>query len=215
MLPLPYGTKHTLTLTANIWKSIRCQHCGCEFAFRKNVSVAGEGTNFLWLNRSGALASASAQAMENLERAIGNVGGNFQCPQCGMFQPDMASEIEREAAQSRRLAALGISLALMVAFASAVGGLLPANVGTLASIIAYSLAVLLAIAAGYWYSISRPPFAANTLAATRIGQAYSDEYPVLRRSDLENMIATQSGTSATPNIVLPWPTIPPSHQAKS
>jgi hypothetical protein len=94
MTPIPYGTKYTITIEGFIWKPIKCERCGCEFAYRVKRVASGQGENFLWLNKKRAIDTARSLARENLLDTLDNAFEQYPCHDCGIYQRDMAKIIK-------------------------------------------------------------------------------------------------------------------------
>ncbi len=205
MLPIPVGTRHTVTFTANVWKPIRCEQCGCEFAYRIELSTSGRSTNYLWLNRQGAIDLARMQASNEARQVIETSKKAYPCPDCGIYQGDMANDLKTEKTTEIRLIGLVIALILVFTLSLIVEENLAGKVGDFITITAYILSILIGLTAAYWFVRSRLPFDPNAQFGSRAGQSFSKEYPVLRRADLDALATKNWAGDKTPNLVLPWP----------
>jgi hypothetical protein len=77
----------TFTVTANVkcWKVHKCVDCGCEYRYRFERKVQGQG---------GTERAAYETANRNVEKAVENEVDVRPCPTCGRVQPDMVGQVK-------------------------------------------------------------------------------------------------------------------------
>src|SRR5260221_1578616 len=83
------GKWYTSTLTRWVWRPVRCEQCGCEFAYRFQVEATGTSYSPLFLNNPGAQESAQNHARKNFDRRAKKNIAAINCPQCNHLQKNM------------------------------------------------------------------------------------------------------------------------------
>jgi hypothetical protein len=157
---------------------VKCEHCGCEFAYKLTRSAEGTGSDVLWLNEQGAVRKAQSNAQNSLQQKMSEIDA-IHCPDCGKYQKSMVSMLISN--KRRTGSGIGCSLLLVLVL---IEEIIAYNGGydyIYLPIILFTLVVVPIV----WKAIKYDP-------ATSIGEYpryYSDNYPVLRRSEIEQLAA--------------------------
>lgn len=77
------ATTFTVTRTIKCWKMHECVDCGCEYRYRFERKIKGQG---------GSEAAALKAANKNLDKAVDTEVDVRPCPTCGRVQPDMVGQ---------------------------------------------------------------------------------------------------------------------------
>jgi ribosomal protein S27E len=189
---IPYGTRHTVSLSAQIWKPVKCEHCGTEFVYRMAVRKSGQATNVLWLNRGGAIADAQAEAAYRMRKAAREDFSIAACPGCGKYQAVMGSALKRHNTTNQivlgLLAAGATALAVAFPWLILLGLLVHRPVSPLLWIFPPMLLSVLV----FLYFVRRARlYDPNSGAFARIGMPFSDTYAVLRKAEFDVLQARQ------------------------
>lgn len=84
--PDPIGNDHTATATADVWRDVRCEHCGCEFVYWLSVTARGQAMSPLFLVEARAREKAADRARTGLEHQLARASRPAPCPRCGKYQ---------------------------------------------------------------------------------------------------------------------------------
>jgi hypothetical protein len=104
-------TGYTTTIRGWVWKPVRCEACGCEFAYRLQVKGTAAGYTPFNLAKTRAKQAGQDIAQRNREKAAQKDIAAVNCPQCGQLQPNMVKKLKTQ----RWKSVGGIALALAVA----------------------------------------------------------------------------------------------------
>ncbi|HNC32155.1 MAG TPA: hypothetical protein PKX08_19225 [Cyclobacteriaceae bacterium] len=168
---IPYGTKYTVQSSGYIWKPVTCENCGCEYVYRIQHRTSGTATNPLWLNKQGAITKAEDRAQANLEKYLKNASHDYPCPNCGFFQAKAIQHKKNDIwLKGLVFGLLAFLLTIMVFSENTMAILFGLGAGVIVSIL--SLGKL-------------SNFNPNADANTRINQKFSEQYPVLRKSEFD------------------------------
>lgn len=196
---VPYGTTYTITTTGSAWKPLKCEFCGCEFAYKLKCSEQGRATNYLWLNKKGTVSLATKRSQKKLQKSLESGVGVYSCPACGKYQKKMVRHL-----QGKRWETLTDLIVIVIFLAVFVGLIIYASNAALATQLAPILIggglalIVILLLAGLLYS----PRKADPRHAP--GRTFSDTYPVMRREQMEQ-IAAQARAQGK-EIELPkWP----------
>src|SRR5438309_2332693 len=111
MIVVPTGRRYTSTITGWVWRPIRCEQCGCEFAYRLQIVARGQGHSPLYLNNQGAQQTAQNRARANFEQKAKKDIAAVNCPQCNHLQSNMVNLLKKR----RWRLVIGIAVALVIA----------------------------------------------------------------------------------------------------
>lgn len=177
---ISYGTKYTAQISGSIWKPVACENCGCVYYYQIKDQASGSSTDFLWLNKQGAMDSAKGRANQNLENRFKNAVRNYPCPDCGFYQTEMIKRMRNNIWQ--RGIVFGIlAFALVFSFTtSAINSLTALGY----SFIAGAIVCLTTLSKLYNYN-------PNSNAQSRTNQKFSESYPVIKQSDMELLRRSQ------------------------
>ncbi|MHB8856292.1 MAG: hypothetical protein ACYC6K_06710 [Bellilinea sp.] len=182
---IPYGRKYKVKMEGYRWKFVECSFCECKYLYRMKRKVEGEGASLLWLDNTGAKKRAGDRANDELDYKLRNEIDSVSCPECGMYQKDMIKKIkidewESVGCWSFFLGVIGVVIVL-------IGN---SNLDTAPVWLRYFLMIAL-IVLWLWLEIKMAINAIrlkpNSNAQERIGQVYSEKYPVLRLSEWEEI----------------------------
>lgn len=178
---IPYGRKYKTKMVGYRWKFVECSFCGCKYLYKMKREAEGEGGSVLWLDNAGAKGRAINQANEVLNSKLSKEIDAVSCPDCGMYQKDMVSQLKRE-----KWSLVGCGSIVF----GVIGGIIVLignnNLATASVWLKYSLLIILI---GLWLwvvikmAIDASKYKPNDDAQKRIGQASSDL--VLRLSEWE------------------------------
>jgi len=170
---IPYGTKYTMHVSGVTWKPVACENCGCVYYYQIKHQTSGSADNVLWLNKQGAIDKAENNASQNLEKYLKNEVRNYSCPDCGFYQTEMIRRMKNNILL--RAAVFGV-IAFVFIFA---------NTTSSSSPLFYALVAGLAVSAVLLIPLAS--FDPNSNAQTRANQKFSENYPVLRKSEIEQL----------------------------
>src|SRR3954468_11141067 len=97
LIPIPIGAKHVAAVRGAVWKVVDCAGCGERYAYAVDLEATGAEHDLLFLDGKGSAERARARAAENLERKGRDVVVPVPCPQCGLYQEEMARQLREEA----------------------------------------------------------------------------------------------------------------------
>ena len=118
LIPIPIGTKHVAAVRGAVWKLVSCGHCQDQFAYLLELEAIGEDHDLLFLDGKGAAERARANAEQNLLRKSRNCVRPVPCPNCGLYQDEMARQLKEEAWINRfQFAGLGVAVLSLVPLA--------------------------------------------------------------------------------------------------
>lgn len=86
---IPTGMRYTSRLEASEWRTVSCEHCPEEYAYKITREGTGSGRSVLFLDNDGARSRAQYEAEADLERQLSTAVEPVWCPRCGKYQPDM------------------------------------------------------------------------------------------------------------------------------
>src|SRR5579871_6578709 len=107
---IPTGRRYTSTITGWVWRPVRCEKCGCEFAYKLKIVAQGQGYSPLFLNNNGAKSAAADKARQNFDQKVKSDITAVNCPDCTHLQPNMVRWLKNK----RRTLLLGPAVALAV-----------------------------------------------------------------------------------------------------
>jgi hypothetical protein len=142
-----------------------------------------------------AAQSAKRYAMNDLERKLQNEFEVVHCPDCGMYPPQISKYIYEQRRGTPLIKALMVVVVLVGLFICAVISSITPSL----SLVVFGLTVI-AVAAIYFVLNKKADdriasYDPNRNASQRRGMPFSEEYPVLRRSDLEQLAKRFTTTS--------------------
>lgn len=180
------GNKYTTTLAGTATKHVTCFYCGCQFVYQMKREASGESTSWLWLNNNGASYRSTEIANNNLNSKLQREIDAISCPDCGKYQDEMVSKLKRKAwSEVLRVAiSFGVIGGTLILIGSCLSTSLPVSLQS----------TLLVAIIGFWvWSVAKMAIRAynlnpNASAYKRKGRKYSEKYPVLRLSELEELI---------------------------
>jgi hypothetical protein len=175
---IPYGTKYTMPVSGVTWKPVTCENCGCVYYYQIKHQTSGSADNVLWLNKQGAIDKAEYSANQNLEKYLKNAVRNYSCPDCGFYQTEMIRRMKNNI--WLRAALFGV-IAFVFIFANATSS---------SSSLFYALVAGLVVSGILLIPLAR--FDPNSNAQARENQKFSDNYPVLRKSEIEQLSRSKS-----------------------
>jgi len=115
---IPTGSRHYVSLTGSIWRAVRCEFCGSEFAYKMTRRGAGLASAPLFLDMPGAKKRATSKAESDLTRTLLNprVVDPVPCPDCGKYQARMVARIRRSSWKPVTYAGLLMMVAALFTF---------------------------------------------------------------------------------------------------
>jgi hypothetical protein len=90
------GRTYTMTVSGTVSRRERCCHCSTAFEYEICRNGMGNGHSPFLLLNSGAKQTAERRARKALQRAFVGAVEPVHCPTCGMYQPEMVPELERQ-----------------------------------------------------------------------------------------------------------------------
>jgi hypothetical protein len=96
-IPIPTGVKHVACVRGSVLKVISCQHCHQRFAYRVELEAEGHVIDLSYLDGQRSAEQALQKAQDNLLRKRDNAVLPVPCPNCGMYQDDMARSLKADA----------------------------------------------------------------------------------------------------------------------
>jgi hypothetical protein len=193
--------RYSSTLKASEWKTVCCEHCPGEYAYKVTREATGTGRSVLFLDNDGAKERARQEAEENIARALDKAVEPVWCPECGSYQADMFSTVRMNR----------VILWYFLAFLFVVGGLITSmfwgdttfleNVaGGPGLVSGIAAAVIVALAFGYSTRIDP-----NADAKARIGTR-DKIVPMMMRAEYEAEVerAVAQGKRREHLLALHW-----------
>ena len=89
LIRIPLGNEHRVTASAETWRAVTCEHCGCDFVYALTVKGIGQASSPLFLVEEAASRKAAIRARQALEKAIPTAWRVAACPRCGKYQRTM------------------------------------------------------------------------------------------------------------------------------
>jgi hypothetical protein len=86
---IPYGNMYKSTIEASIWRTVKCEFCGCDFAYLIPIKVTGLAFSPLFLRNRAASNNAAISAHQEFENKTHKISKMVRCPDCNKFQTDM------------------------------------------------------------------------------------------------------------------------------
>jgi hypothetical protein len=96
MIPVPVGRSYSATYSGLVWRTVRCEFCGCDFAYQLFISGYGSGFSPLFLGNSAASGDAQLEARSHYRQLARTAIGMAPCPDCGRYQSKMIREERKE-----------------------------------------------------------------------------------------------------------------------
>lgn len=90
---VPTGMRYSSTLKASEWKTVSCEHCPGEYAYKVTREATGTGRSVLFLDNDGAKERARQEAEATIARKLDQAVEPVWCPECGSYQADMFSTV--------------------------------------------------------------------------------------------------------------------------
>jgi hypothetical protein len=94
---IPIGVKHVSAVQGAFWKLVFCEHCQQKFAYLLELEATGEDHDLLFLDGKGSAERARENAEQNLAQKGRNCMLPVPCPNCGVYQDEMAAQLKEEA----------------------------------------------------------------------------------------------------------------------
>jgi hypothetical protein len=145
--------------------------------------ASGEAASWLWLNNNGASYKSTVIANDKLNAKLQGEIDSISCPDCGKYQEEMVRKLKRDAWIDVLRVAISFGL---------IGGILILIGSCLSSSFpAWLQSILLIALFSFWvWAVAKMAIRASKLnpnanAHRRKGRTYSEKYPVLRVSELE------------------------------
>lgn len=95
-IPIPIGVKRVAVVHGTAWKLVLCEGCQQPYAYRLDLEARGEDIDLLFLDGEGSAERARNHAQENLQRKSDNCVLPIPCPNCGLYQAEMARRLRDE-----------------------------------------------------------------------------------------------------------------------
>jgi hypothetical protein len=140
--------------------------------------TSGSATNVLWLNKNGAINNAKNNANQNLENYLKNTVRDYSCPDCGFYQTEAIRRKKNNIWQKGIVFGI-IAFVIVIALTS-----------SSSSSLIYSLVAGVLVSLIFLSKLSN--FDPNSDARTRVNQKFSENYPVLRKSEIEYLRRSSS-----------------------
>lgn len=193
---IPYGEKYTISATGAKWKLVLCKNCGCEYVYMVKTTASGTAENLLWLNKQGAIQKAEERASKNLNKRLDKLKKEYPCPNCGHYQPEMIQRMKVAILQkavifgftASIIAALGIGFVALIA--SQLLKIIPPLNVYLPIGIALGTGLLVGVGVGGVILGQLINFNPNAMPSMRKNQPFSENFPVLRKAELEKYLVT-------------------------
>lgn len=83
------------TVTGGCWKPVRCERCGCEYAYYMRRSGSGQETVWIGSASQGQRQAAANGAHISMQRQLETGVDPAPCPDCGWFQAPMVEALRR------------------------------------------------------------------------------------------------------------------------
>lgn len=184
-LKIPVGNKYITSVDGFTLKPVTCSYCGCHFVYFMKRQATGEDTSWLWLNNTGAASNANDHATNDLNYKLQHDFNVISCPDCGMYQNYMVKGLKKHAWKT----------ALRNVFWFSVIGFIFILSGSLLfkEFVPWIKIVLLIMAMGLWgWAVIKSIIPAYKLkpnedAYKRKGRTFSENYPVYRLAELEEL----------------------------
>ncbi len=180
MLRIPYGTKYTVNVKGSVWKPAICDNCEGVYFYQIKHQATGSAKSVLWQNKQEAIDDANFIAEDNLENYLENEVRNYSCPDCGFYPSEVVQRKKNE--DGAKALVLGL-LVFAIVFAS-----------TLSSSWSLVYGLLSGVVVGFIFIRNSSSINPNSNAHTRVNQKFSEDYPVLRKSDLEYFLHSKKNT---------------------
>ena len=117
-IPIPIGVTRVAAVQGAVWKFVSCARCHERYAYLLELEATGEDHDLLFLDGEGSAQRARAQAEQNLAQKGRNVVLPVPCPNCGLYQDDMARMLKDEGSiNSLQIAGAVIALLSLVPLA--------------------------------------------------------------------------------------------------
>jgi hypothetical protein len=85
MIPIPLGRNYITHVEGWVWRAVRCEFCGCEFAYQLTIKASGMAHSPLFLANGGAKGRARDQAEASFSKLAKRKIGLAPCPDCGRY----------------------------------------------------------------------------------------------------------------------------------
>jgi hypothetical protein len=83
------GRRYTATVTGSVWKTVACEFCKLEWAYKMMRTAQGTGRSPYFLDNDGASQRAGDEARETLARKLDGDVDAVGCPKCNRLQSHM------------------------------------------------------------------------------------------------------------------------------
>jgi len=93
MLLIPIGQMFSSTIQKVLWRSVKCEHCGCDFLYRDAITIIESGLSPLSLINNIVKQRVENRAQRRLKKRSEQGTGIAPCPECGKFQTAMIRKI--------------------------------------------------------------------------------------------------------------------------
>ena len=90
-----HWSDHTVSLTASTMKTVSCEGCRTKYSYPLERSAIGMGTSVYGINEAGAQGRAADTANRRLNESLINGFECVPCPNCGLYQSEMAEFMKR------------------------------------------------------------------------------------------------------------------------
>jgi hypothetical protein len=185
---IPYGMEYTSSAKGAAWKTVTCEFCPQDFAYRVERAVSSKKRSVLFLNNTGARQEAQSEAEYELSLALRHAVDGVACPNCGNYQSNMIGTVRLHRVFNLYAVAIAIGVfwAILAIWRDALTPL--------------PLAVAIIIAVGA--TVRRFQIQPNADAAKRIGTNPTDSRPVMLRSEYERGIEQMVAQGAVKSSLL-------------
>lgn len=198
---IPTGMRYTSTVKGSEWKTVSCEHCPKDYAYKVTREATGTGRSVLFLDNDGAKERAQQDVEASIARTLNDAIEAVWCPGCGNYQTNMLRIVKFD--RVLLLYVLAVVIAIVGVIVCALWGSrsFMENVIGVPGLIFWGLSGFIAVGAAFRSAGINP----NSDARSRAGTVLT-RVPVMLRDEYELAVAkaVSEGRPKHEFLVLKW-----------